>query len=309
MPGSTNSRHSDTRLPRPPRERQPGKARPATGASGVEDTQDINRDKKWVAKTGDTMTGALKIDGGAAGAVQLTVEGAASQSADLAQYTDSAAVVLAKVSSVGKLTSVDADTGFTDPNGHFQGAEGRLNGLLTELGYPLAETTRSWMHSCDVFGGYAWNQAPSFFSAGGMYGKSCADAADTTIGFKNHRIPLWYQAVGGGTIVYIDIYWMADTKPASDQNVRIRTEQDAGYNVGDALPATTIADWDLTISSVLSTTKIYKQTITLTTPTIVDGKLMTRTILRRRAASDAADTYAGTFWVVGIDFRSGVKSA
>lgn len=298
--GSKKSRHSDTVLPRPPFEtRIPVPQPPIT-----EPRRPPVLDK---LTEGHVMGGPLKVIGQAAAEVQLVGQAATGQTADIQEIRRADGVVLASFTAGGKLISADADVGFGDPNAHYQSNPASAQELLTELGWLLTDGVRSWLGAGDIFTMRAWNQTEAFYSGGDMYGRTCLDAADTTIAHKVLRIPKWYVAPAGGPVL-VDLYWMAQTVPGVDEIVRIRVRLDNGFSPGDQLAFTT-SDFSISVPSTVDNKTIYKTTLTLTTPAIDGGSYGACIAMYRRALSDAADTYAGTFFPVGIDVRSDVLSA
>ena len=297
--GSKQSRHSDTVLPRPPFDtRIPVPQPPIT-----EPQRPPVLDK---LTEGHVMGGPLRVIGQAAAEVQLVGQAASGQTADIQEIRRSDGAVLASFTAAGKLISADADVGFGDTNAHYQSNPASAQELLTELGWLLTEEVRSWLGAGDIFAMRAWNQSEAFYSGGNMYGRTCPDAADTTIAHKVLRIPEWYVAPAGGPML-VDLFWMAQTVPGVDQVVRVRVSLDNGFIPGDQL-AFTSSDFSISVPTTVDTKAIYKTTLALTTPAIAGGSYGTCLALYRRALSDAADTYAGTFFPVGIDVRSDVQS-
>jgi len=225
--------------------------------------------------------------------------------ANLHEWQDNAGNVLAKISSVGKGTVVDEDTGFSDPNSHFQAANSSINALLEEIGYVVAQETRGWMSPAEVFCPASWNSAGSAWYLGGStYGRQCPGPNDTTFFHKSLPIPYHYSATGGGTDLYIDVFWMAAAVPASNKVVRVKVSLDDGWSPGEK-PNYTNTDFSVTIPTTVDTTLIYKETLTLTTPTIDTSKENVAVWCRRMGSTDAADTYDGSdWWVVGFQIRS-----
>jgi hypothetical protein len=230
--------------------------------------------------------------------------------ANLQEWRTKDGATLAKVSAAGKLTSVDADIGFTDPNSHFQATNANLKDLIEEVGFVVAEETRGWLKPGEVFCPAAWNSAGSAWYAGGStYGRQCPGASDTTFHHKSYPIPKHYSADGGGNDLLIDIFWMGAAAPASDKIVRIKMSIDDGWSPGEK-PNYTNSDFSLSVPSTLDTTLIYKTTLTITSPTIDTAKDNVAIWGRRMGSTDAADTYDATdWWVVGFQIRSpSVKS-
>jgi len=97
---------------------------------------------------------------------------------------------------------------------------------------------------------------------------------------------------------------MAAAVPASNKVVRVKVSLDDGWSPGEK-PNYTNTDFSVTIPTTVDTTLIYKETLTLTTPTIDTSKENVAVWCRRMGSTDAADTYDGSdWWVVGFQIRS-----
>lgn len=254
-----------------------------------------------IAKGGTAATTAsaartnLGAIGGALGATDNAIVRADGTGAATAQGS------AASISDTGKLTSVDADVGFTDPNSHYGASEASAKALLEELGFVLKETTRSWVEADTVNAIYAWNVAPTFVGGIPAYARAASGTADTTLGQKTFRIPVWYRS----SSVIVRVHW-SPAAPVNGEVWRLRCASHAGYSAGDAVPALTNLDTSITLDTAVHTANlVYTTDVTLSTvPT--EGETFAVFVLYRRASSDGADNHAGQINIVGMEIVSAV---
>lgn len=234
---------------------------------------------------------------------------AGGSAANLQEWQESHGSVVAKIDKDGKATTVDANTGFSDPNSHFQAANDSLNALVEEVGYVVAQGTRDWLAGAGMNSPSYWNQTASFVSSLGWV-RVAADGSSVTLAGKALQIPKWAKA-DGGNYLYVDVYWSASAAPVSDEVWRVMVEVKT-WDFGDAdiMDVATMPDTalDITVASTISTTAVYKSTVTITSPDLYSSGDEWLSMFVRRLGSHANDTYAGDIRVLGLALRSGVKS-
>lgn len=213
---------------------------------------------------------------------------------------------LSTADSVSGLPSSDV-TSFTDPNSHYQGDETSIPELFEELGFVLADATRSWIPNAGLNSPRFWNQAETFVTSLG-YVRQASDSTTTTLGYKLVRIPKWAKA-DGSNVLYVDVYWSPATIPGADQAWVFQASVKAA-DVGDSSPGSsmTSAETSIAVTTTMVAPSIYRSTLTMTSPDLYTGAPEFANVIFRRLGSDGADTYTGRIDVIGFDLRSGVKS-
>ncbi len=174
--------------------------------------------------------------------------------------------------------------------------------------FVVEEAKRSWLGA----GGYNsprfFNAAEAFISGWG-FGRTCPDAASTTIAFKGIPIPKWAKA-DGSNYLYVDVTWTISATPGSDLAWVLRVGLKA-YDEGDGDPGSGLTNASTVIPVTTSHTPnvVYRTTATITTPDIYSGGEEFLMFALYRLGTDGSDTYTGTVSVSGIEIRSGVNRA
>ena len=205
------------------------------------------------------------------------------------------------------LLAVSADAmPISDPNSHYQNTSNTVGSAIEELGFVLAEDTRRWTED--------WNRTSSWHQGGSTYNSTigvgvrrCAASADTTIRFTVMQVPVWYLK-DGSNVLYVDVYWAMTTVPASDKTWRLQVGH-VSFDVNEVMPA--LSYTYLNVSAVASgaTTKIYKATLSVTTPDLGAADQFVKLIIKRIGTDAANDTLTGSnVDIVDIVIRSGVKN-
>jgi hypothetical protein len=103
---------------------------------------------------------------------------------------------VASISTAGKVTSIDADIGYTDPSGYYVSTNGSLTGHLQELG---SRITSWWDNSYNVHtmngGGITYGYTAT--CPIDAFGHTALGSTTTTLGYKVYDIPSWHNPTGG----------------------------------------------------------------------------------------------------------------
>ncbi len=225
---------------------------------------------------------------------------------DFIDMRTSGGSTLAKFDNAGKLTCVDVDYGFGDPNSHYSGASdtSSLDSNIEELGYVLAEQTDYW--TSWPLSAIEWLvDTATLQYAGGDVGVIRGLGTGTTnIGYHRGQIPFWYD---GGDIT-IEVTWTVSTGTgvARAWTFQVGWRELTTSASWEARPSMAQSSTDITVSTSAANTSEITTTFTITAPSPALSPGRWLDIAFQRLGDDAADTFAGQVRVIAYRVSSGV---